>query len=218
MHPTRTPIVAILALAALAACGAQSPQAGDVASAAPATHAAASLAANLSGTPKSEVIAAFGRLGAARSYRAVTEGNEASGQERLQIEYLAPDRLRVTTADGVQTIIGEDMYLQIDGGVSKQPVRAGVFDLLRGQWTHIARMLELPSTTVEAAGSERVDGREARKYRIFNAEAGGSLGTIWLSDGYPLRIETQREEDPDEIVNMRYSHINHPDIRIDPPG
>lgn len=222
---TRNPIslaFALAAAAALAACGAQSPQAGDATSAsAPAGHATPAMAGDRMDASKSDVVAAFQRLGDARSYRMVTEGNEASGQERLEIDFVAPDRLRGATADGVQTIIGGDMYLQIEGRTMKHPARAGAFDGLLGQWKNAARMLELSSTTVEAIGSDRIDGKDTRRYRISNAEAGGGLGTVWIGDGYPLRLETRDETAGDGtggVVTMHFSQINDPDLRIDPPG
>lgn len=223
MRPARAPFVALVVFAALAACGAQSPQAGDASSAsAAAGHAATpGLADDLLASPKADVVAAFGRLGVARSYRAVIEGNEASGQERLQIEYVAPDRLRATTADGVQTIIGDDMYLQFEGRMMRHPVRPGALDGLRDQWKIAARMLDLSTTTVEAIGSERIDGEDTRKYRIANDDAGGGLGTVWIGDGYPLRIETRDASaggGADEVVTMHYSQINDPGLRIEPPG
>jgi hypothetical protein len=220
----RTPLRVLLvcALAALAACGAQSPQAGDVASASTASALAAGAGGgNLLASPKAEVIAAFDRLGAARSYRAVIEGNEVSGQERLQIDFVAPDRARVTHAEGVQTIIGADMYLEFEGQKVKQPVQAGALDGLSGQWKHVARLLTLPSISVESAGSERIDGQDTRKYRVSSAEMGGNVGVVWIGDGYPVRIDTLGEAEPDgtqPVERMRYSHINDPGVRVEPPG
>lgn len=216
------PVAFVLAAAALAACGVQSPQAGDVASASvPAGHATPAMAGTLRGDPRPDVVAAFDRLGSARSYRMVTEGNEASGQERLEVDYVAPDRLRVANADGVQTIIGGDMYLQIEGRTMKHPASAGALDGLLGQWKHVARMLQLPSITVEAIGRDRIDGKETRMYRVSSGEAGDGFGTVWIGDGYPLRIEMRNDTAADgagEVVTMRYSQINDPGLRVDPPG
>jgi hypothetical protein len=217
----RLPAILIFA-ATLVACGAQSPQADGIAHGAAAGGAtAAAVAGPGTASARAELVAAFERLAAARSYRAVIEGDEASGQERVQLEYVAPDRLRATTAEGVQTIIGGEMHLQIDGQHLRQPAPAGVLDGLLGQWRHAARMLELASTRVESMGREQLEGRAATRYRIANDEAGGALGLVWVADGYPVRIDTHdagTSAAANDRVSLHYSHINDPGLRIEPPG
>lgn len=213
-----TSLVFILA-AALAACGAQSPEAPDAAGAqaTPAERAAGfATAMNPLSSPKNEVVAAFQRLADARSYRAVIDGNAASEQERLQLDYVAPDRLRVVHAEGVQTIIGTDMYLEMEGRTMKQPVRAGLYEGQLGMWKLTAQVIGLDSTIVELVGSERIDGQEMRQYRIVNPEFGmdGEQGMVWVGDS-SLRVDMI---DGEAVTHVHYSHINDSAVRVDPPG
>lgn len=218
---TRIQAPTILLLAAmLLACGPQ-PQAGGATGAGGAAAGVAGTAPGAVAAPKAEVTAAFERLAAAQSYRAIIEGDEASGQERLELEYVAPDRLRVTTADGVQTIIGGEMHLQVDERTTRHPVPPGMLDALLGQWRHVARMLGLPSVRVDSLGRERLEGYVATKYRIATPEAGGPPGTVWVAGGYPVRIDFHADESAlmaSGLVSLHYSHIDDPDLRIEPPG
>jgi hypothetical protein len=222
MHPFRTPLLLMTTIAALAACGSQAPQAGETAPA-PAGAALQAVAASAPGATgdRAVIIDAFERLGRARSYRMVTEGNEASAQEYLLVEFVAPDRVRATNADGAQTIIGSDMYLQIEGQVMKHPLRPGALDGLVGMWQHAARMMQLASMSVQVVGNERIDGQDASKYRVSNPELGSEVGLLWISNGYPLRIDWYGEDGQhggQDIVSMRFSRIDDPSLRIDPPG
>lgn len=214
------PNLMIHVLSVVLALGAGFPLTAGARTIAPSESPGAALPRQDAASAKSEVARAFERLAVARSYRAATEGNEASGQEHLQIEYVAPDRARISTRDGVQTIVGSDMHMQVEGQSIRQTVPAGVLDALLGQWKLAAQMLELPSTRVEAIGSERIDGRDTPGYRVSNAEMDGGTAVVWISEGYPVRIDMHGEGSPgsSELVSMHYSHINDPDLRVDLPG
>lgn len=166
------------------------------------------------GGAKAEVIAAFERLGAVRSYRAVVE-DRGAGTGTMRIEHVAPDRFRLAVDEGIQTIIGTDMYMQMEGRTHRLPAQPGMIDGVLGQWRHAARMTALPSTRVEARGRERIDGVDAARFHIANSEVGEGSASVWIADGYPVRIEMTGADGG--VVSFRYSDINSTAIRIDPP-
>ena len=163
---------------------------------------------------KAEVIAAFDRLGTARSYRAEVE-DRGAGNGPMRIEHVAPDRFRIQMDDAIQTIIGNEMHVQVEGQTHRLPVPPGSIDGIVGQWRHAARMTALPSTRVESQGRERIDGVDAVRFRITNGETDNGSATVWIADGYPRRIVIVG--DSDEEVIFRYTDLNSTAIRIEPP-
>lgn len=127
---------------------------------------------------RAALIAALERLAAASSYRATIE-DDADGPTRLDLEFVAPDRLRARTAEGVQTLIGSEMYLETDGQVHRQDLPPGTLDALRGQWSHAVRMLQLPGMQVVTEAPEAGDAPAPAGCGRAGRVARASRGCCW---------------------------------------
>lgn len=168
---------------------------------------------------KEEVKAAMQKFAAAKSYHAtmVHSGTRAMTNE---IDFAAPDRMRMKMPMGTQVIIGDTMYMQMpgegtDGRVVKVPMPKGTLT----QWRDPARMAGNEATlVVQALGSELLDGQPARKYVTRDTKTPGE-STLWIgTNGYPLQVRVDSKHDGKPVsTTIRYSRINDPSIRIDPP-
>lgn len=169
---------------------------------------------------REEVKAAMQKFAAARSYHAtmVHSGTRAMSNE---VDFAAPDRMRMQTPMGTQVIIGDTMYMQVpgDGGmpgrVMKVPMPKGTFT----QWRDPARLAGNEATlVVQALGSEQLDGKPARKYLTRDTGTPGE-STLWIgANGYPLQVRVDGKHDGKPVsTTIRYSRINDPTIRVDPP-
>lgn len=166
---------------------------------------------------RAALIAALERLAAASSYRATIE-DDADGPTRLDLEFVAPDRLRARTAEGVQTLIGSEMYLETDGQVHRQDLPPGTLDALRGQWSHAVRMLQLPGMQVVTEAPEAGDAPGARRVRARWA-GGEGFARVLLVDGHPVQVDLhQGDARQTGVTRMRYSAINDPAVRIEAPA
>jgi outer membrane lipoprotein-sorting protein len=168
---------------------------------------------------KEEVKAAMQKFAAAKSYHAtmVHSGTKAMTNE---IDFAAPDRMRMKMPMGTQVIIGDTMYMQVsgegmDGRVMKVPMPKGTLT----QWRDPARMAGNEATlVVQALGSELLDGKPARKYLTRDTKTPGE-STLWIgANGYPLQVRVDSRLDGKPVsTTIRYSRINDPSIRVDPP-
>lgn len=165
---------------------------------------------------RAALIAALERLAAASSYRASIE-DDADGPTRIELVFVAPDRLRARTAEGVQTLIGSEVYLEIDGQVHRQAVPPGALDGLRGQWSHAVRMLQMPGMRVVAEPLEPGDAPGARRVRARWA-GGEGFARVLLVDGHPVQVDLHEGDARQAgVTRMRYSAINDPALRIEAP-
>lgn len=163
---------------------------------------------------KEEVKAAMQKFAAARSYHAtmVHSGTKAMTNE---VDFAAPDRMRMKMPMGTQVIIGDTIYMQMQGRTMKMPMPKGTFT----QWRDPARIAENEATlVVRALGSELLDGKPARKYLTRDTKTPGE-STLWIgANGYPLQVRVDSRHDGKPVsTTIRYSRINDPTIRVDAP-
>lgn len=166
-------------------------------------------------SPLEEMEASTALFLKARSYHAVmsTEGVQGMNNE---IDFVAPDRFRMKMPIGTQVIIGDTMYMQVDGRSMKMPMPEGTLtrmrDPLRSEQTR-------EGMSVEALGSDRVDGQSTKKYRVRHSKPESGEFTLWIgSNGLPLQFVQQGEaQGKPYTMTMRYSRFNDPTITIDAP-
>lgn len=215
----KAPFLRLIALAAaLAGCapGAQAPAAADGA-VKPPSAAVAALVPNPIADPKAEVLAAMEKFMAARSYHVAMTADSPRGAIRNEMDFVAPDRYRMDMPGvGVQTIIGDTMYLNTDGRIMKVPMPAGT----AAQWRDPAGFAQARDTmTVEAQGSETVDGIPTRKYLLRLTQPQPAEMTLWIgNDRYPVQMKIRSAGQGGMAdIAMRYSRIDDPQIRIEAP-
>ncbi|MBT2767057.1 hypothetical protein J7J08_05360 [Stenotrophomonas sp. ISL-67] len=200
------PAVAVLSLL-LSACG-QAP-----APAAPA--ATAPPPAPVANDPAKAVLDASQRFGQLRSFHATLH---MQGPRTLQatMEFVAPDRYRLQTDDGVQTIIGDTFFLQRAGEVRQVPVPPGLLAQWRSPLPADATAADLQ---VEALGEERVDGQLARRYRVRHASAAPDGMLYWINAaGLPVRIERQGQTQGNAFTaTVDYTRFDDPALHIEVP-
>lgn len=168
-------------------------------------------------SPKDEITTAIKKFVAVNSYHANMQmSGGARGTLTNEIDFVAPDRYRMKMPMGTQHIIGDTMYMQMDGRVMKVPMPKGTLS----QWRDPAKLAENEATmTVEAQGSDTIDGMSARKYLVHNTKPQPSDVTIWVGDeGLPVQIQVSNEvQGQTAQTTIRYSRYNDPTLKIDPP-
>jgi outer membrane lipoprotein-sorting protein len=167
--------------------------------------------------PKEDLKAVSVKFLALRSYHVVME-NSDKRMPKTEMDFVAPDRYRMQMPSmGTQIVIGDTMYMSIDGRSMRIPMPKGTMT----QWRETDRaMREVDKAQVEALGSEVVNGKPAKKYRMTQTSGGTPTTTLmWVgADGYPVRIETTgKASGRSSTVTITYSRFNDPSIRIDVP-
>ena len=158
---------------------------------------------------------AFGKFLALKSFKA-TLVDLGKNKPVSQVEFVAPDRYRVTPAAGnPSVIVGQAMYLNLNGKYMKVPMP---IEQIIGQYRNQAVLDQLAKgMVVEDLGLDAGAGEPAHKYRYTTSGPQASTSAIWISlkSGLPLQIETGKGKVAS--VRVRYSDINSAAIRIDPP-
>lgn len=180
--------------------------------------AAAADAVNPLSSPREEVIAAMRKFMDARSYHAVMHiDGGPQGQVRNEVDFVAPDRMRMQMAGiGTQVVIGDTMYMTVDGRSMQVPMPKGTLT----KWRDPGNFKEAEATlTAQARGSETIDGVSARKYVMQQTLPQPSETTLWIGpDGMPLRMQSTGQANGKPMTTLvHYSRINDPTIRIDAP-
>jgi hypothetical protein len=148
-----------------------------------------------------------------RSYHVDMTTATPKGDMAMDMDFVAPDRYRMKTPMGTQYVIGDTMYMTMNGRTMKTALPKGQIANYRDPAQFETNKATM---TVEALGHDTIDGQRARKFLIRNTQPRPSESTIWVNgDGYPLRIEVVGEQAA--RVSIRYSRFNDPAIRIDPP-
>lgn len=152
---------------------------------------------------------------AVRSYHARMATASPQGTTTLEMDFVAPDRFRVRSPAGTQVVIGDTMYMAIDGRTMKMALPRGQAT----QWRDPAQLEANKATMrVDALGRDTVDGQPTRKYRVRNSQPQPSESVLWINgDGYPVKMEVAGQGDANVRMTVRYSRFNDPAIRIDPP-
>lgn len=227
LRHSAAPWLVVAVLAAVAGCTRD--DAAPVADDAPAVRtdaaAAPAPAAAVAETPvaqpepdaKAQATKAMENFLAAKSYHAELT-TRASGQAvTMEMDFVAPDRYRMKTPMGTQYVVGETMYITMNGRTLKTPLPK---DQGPGDYRDPARFAEHKATmTVEALGSDAVDGQPAEKYLVRNTQPQPGESTLWVgAEGYPLKMEVVgRTGGQATATTIRYSRFNDPAITIDPP-
>lgn len=129
------------------------------------------------------------------------------------VDFVAPDRYRMEAAGrGAQVIIGDTMYLDINGRAMQVPLPEGTIT----QWRDPAKLADAQTEMqVDAQGSDAVDGQPAKKYLVRVAKPKPAEITLWIGDGgLPLQIVSHN---PLGQATIRYSRFDDPAIVIEPP-
>ena len=216
--------LAFALLTALVACKPASPESAattaDNAPAATETTAAKVSAVadtlNPLASAKDELMASVDKFTALKSYHATMRmSGGAQGEITNEVDFVAPDRFRMQMPTGTQVIIGDTMYMSMQGRTMQVPMPAGTL----AQWRDPANMRKAEAgMTVEAQGSEAIDGEPARKYLVHHTQPEPVDVTMWIGDaGYPLQIRVVGKSDKPFTSTTRYSRINDATIRIEPP-
>lgn len=187
---------------------------------APVAPAAASLAGAVEAInplgAKDEIGKVMDAFLSVKSYHVDMTGSTPKGDMDMDMDFVAPDRYRMKTPMGTQYVIGDTMYMTMNGRTMKMALPKGQIANYRDP----ARFEENKATmTVESLGADIVDGQGSRKYRIRNTQPRPSESIIWVNgDGYPLKIQVTGEGSSQAaLMTIRYSRFNDPTIRIDPP-
>lgn len=161
------------------------------------------------------IVEASRRFGQLRSFKAELRLQGARTMEAGMV-FVAPDRYRLETEAGVQTIINGTFFLQRAGEVRQVPVPPELLAQWRSPLPADAAAADME---VEALGSDTVAGRETQRYRVRHASAAPDGLVYWIdADGLPVRIERRGQTNGQPYVaTVTYSHINDPALRVELP-
>lgn len=212
--PSKHPLPACLLLAtlfSLAACGPDTPTGNADAP----TVASPTEAVTKTADPKAEVLASMDRFLSARSFHASMR-MEGAQNMTSEMDFVAPDRYRIIMPIGTQVIVGDTMYIDVQGRHSKEPLPEGSVS----QWRDPLKTdADKTNIRVEALGEDLVDGRPARKYGVSRTEPAPSELTYWIGqDDLPLRIvNSGQSQGKPYTVTIDYSRFDDPRIAIEVP-
>lgn len=169
--------------------------------------------------PKDELHDAFVKFLQAKSFRATITDLE-KGQQVSSMEFVAPDRYRMKTADGgTQLIVGDAMYMEMNGEMMRMPV-PGV-GKLTAQYRNEAFLREVEGgMSVRALPDEAVDGEPAKVYAYTLTQPVKADAKTWVSIGSGLPIQTDSSGSfmgMKSTTRVRYSGFDDPSIRIEAP-
>ena len=190
------------------------PDAGAAVKQAAATAAPADATTN----PREEAIAALRKFAQMRSYHADMHVVWPNGEAARKVDFVAPDRMRLDMGDaGIQTVVGDAMYMTVRGHSKKIPLPAGTL----AQWRDPGN-LEAGDAgiSVEAQGVADLDGIAARKYSVRYTAPRPIELTLWVgSGGLPLQMQVTGGETAQfrTTTTIRYTRHDDPTIRIDAP-
>ena len=169
--------------------------------------------------PKDELHAAFAKFLKVDSFRA-TVTDLKQGQPVSTMEFVAPDRYRMKTADGTsQLIIGDAMYMDMNGQMMRVPV-PGVAKLT-AQYRNEEALREMEGNmAVQALPDAVVDGEPTKAYAYRVTEPVKADVKTWISvkTGLPIQVESSgRFMGIQSTTRIRYSDFGDPAIRIEAP-
>ncbi len=162
-----------------------------------------------------EVKASMDQFLAATSFHAVmtVEGSQPMQNE---LDFVAPDRYRMTMPVGTQVIVGDTMYMDMHGQRTRVPIPEGMIS----QWRDPLQIQQnRVGLEVEFAGAETVGDAPARKYRVRHAKPEPGEFLYWIDgQGLPLQLRTSGDgRNGPYTMTLQYSRFNDPTIAIEPP-
>lgn len=224
-------IITIAILLGLAACKPSVPVATDgtappsmdaqqdATKASASKHVAAAVdAINPITSAREAVIASMHKLMNASSYHVSMQmSGGPNAMMSNELDFVAPDRFRVEMAGvGTQTIVGDTMYMSMQGRSMKMPMPKDTTK----QWRDPGNFKEAEAgMTAERMGSESVDGISAQKFTVRQTVPTDTDYTLWIgTDGMPLQMLIKTDiNGVAGTMTMRYSRINDPTLTIDAP-
>ncbi|MGO4261730.1 hypothetical protein [Lysobacter sp. TAB13] len=164
--------------------------------------------------PKEEVVAAVDKFLAAKTYHASMSMGPGPGTET---DFVAPDRIRIKMgAMGEQIMIGDTMYLTMQGKTRKQASPGGGVAATRSRDKILGNQQTLKVT---ALGAETIGGVATKKYKVENSQPKSS-STFWVAaNGYPVQAVNVAEVSGKTYTStLKYSRFNDPSIKIEAPA
>ena len=222
---SRAALLALALVAALPACkrtdnAAQMPAAAEATAPAAGNAPTAALASAAEAinplSAKDEISRMMDNFVTVKSYHVDMDTSSPKGDMKMDMDFVAPDRYRMKMPMGTQYVIGDTMYMAMDGRTMKMALPKGQLANYRDPAQIAANKATM---TVESLGRDTIDGQAAKKFLVRNTEPRPAESTIWVgADGYPLRIEVKGDASGKAAqTTIRYSRFNDPSIRIDPP-
>lgn len=168
--------------------------------------------------PAADIEAMADKFLAEKTFRAKMRGT-GEKEVKTDLEFVAPDRFRIKTGPGLETIvIGKDVYLSMNGSYQKLPgAMDGSIPDLRATFNKEGRKW---FSDVRFVGEESVNGKPSLVYEYKN-KGEGNLGEndskIWVAkdDGLPLKIESRYKRGNLRTMIIEYEY--DPNIAIDVP-
>ncbi|MEP6908322.1 MAG: hypothetical protein ABI858_10140 [Pseudoxanthomonas sp.] len=202
----------------MAACKPSTPADPAASNLSPASASAAGAGSALAplASPKDEVAASMDKFMQAKTLHAVMK-MEGAHDMTNEMDFVAPDRYRMKMQAGTQIIVGDTMYMHAQGRSMKIPLPKGTLS----QWRDPLTLEKNKSgLSVEALGSDRVDGMPAKKFLVRNTLPEPSEFTLWIDDanGLPLKLLQQgQSQGKPYTMTLSYSRFNDPAISIETP-
>jgi len=156
-----------------------------------------------------------------KTFRAKMLGiGEKDKEVKTDMEFVAPDRFRIKTGPGLETIvIGKEMYVSMQGKFIKLPgAMPTSIPNLRETFNKEGRQW---FSDVRYVGEEAVDGKPAYVYEYKNKgpdKLGENDSKIWVAKdgGLPLRIESKFKNGNFKSMTIEYEY--DPNITIEVPN
>jgi hypothetical protein len=169
--------------------------------------------------PKDELHDAFVKFLQSKSFRA-TITDLKKGEQVSSMEFVAPDRYRMTIAGGTtQVIVGDAMYMDMNGQMMRVPV-PGVAKLT-AQYRNEAFLRQVEGgMAVQALPDEAVDGEPAKVFAYTVTEPVKADAKTWVSRSSGLPIQTDSSGSymgVKSTTRVRYSSFDDPSIVIEAP-
>ncbi len=134
-----------------------------------------------------------------------------------EMDYVAPDRYRITLPGGTQTVIGNMLHMQVDGRHIRVPLPPETL----APWRDPLKLQQAQQAlSAEHIGDDTVAGRAARRYRVRHATPEAVAFDYWIGpDGLPLQLRHTGRDDKGRpyTVLLTYSRYDDPAISIDAP-
>ena len=159
------------------------------------------------------VVAAMRKFATLTRYRATMSTSTGADDKPIisTLDFVAPDRYRIESPGaGTQVIIGQTMYLEVDGRRMKVAAPANVLS----QWRSATAIADAAaSLTAHADGHQMVAAQPSAKFIVTQATPTPVQTTIWIGPkGYPIRLDTA-----DGRTSIRYTRYDDPELKIEPP-
>lgn len=160
--------------------------------------------------PGGDFLQAWRNFGGLKSYHAEMKMPDRS----ISLDQVVPDKMHVTTSDGMQMIrIHSDMWIYRGGSWMKIPVAMPQMGAL-GESARTMGMRGRPDSdnyTVTYLGPAAVNGAPAQHYRIAAKDNSSRPVEIWIGSNHlPLEVLTQMNTGPMTILYSKYDAV--PDI------